>query len=137
MAVEIIGKMKPKNNGSFKLVDAVDVEMPDGSSLADFNSVPPLVNGAEVDVPIVNEKYYLLDPDTYYAFGVVDSLAVSCTDPSDGKLHEFNFEFVPSEEFTSIEFDGDALTWATDPNLVPGKLCQVSIVRGIGVMICA
>lgn len=33
MAVEIIGKMKPKNNQPFALMDAVDVEMPDGRRL--------------------------------------------------------------------------------------------------------
>lgn len=33
MAVEIIGKLKPKNNGDFRLVDAVDVEMGNGNTL--------------------------------------------------------------------------------------------------------
>lgn len=36
MAVEIIGKMKPKNNQQFALMDAVDVEMPDGRRLDDW-----------------------------------------------------------------------------------------------------
>lgn len=31
MAIELIDKIKQKNNGSFKLVDAIDVEMSDGS----------------------------------------------------------------------------------------------------------
>lgn len=35
MAVEIISKMKPKNNQPFALLDAQDVEMPDGSRLSD------------------------------------------------------------------------------------------------------
>lgn len=30
MAIELIAKIKPKNNGSFPMVDAADVEMPDG-----------------------------------------------------------------------------------------------------------
>lgn len=30
MAIELIAKIKPKNNGSFPMADAVDVEMPDG-----------------------------------------------------------------------------------------------------------
>lgn len=33
MAIELIDKIKPKNGGSFPLVDAADVEMPDGKRL--------------------------------------------------------------------------------------------------------
>ena len=33
MSVEVIDKIKPKNGGNFKIVDSVDIEMPDGSSL--------------------------------------------------------------------------------------------------------
>ena len=33
MSIELIDKIKPKNNGSFPLVDACDVEMADGSRL--------------------------------------------------------------------------------------------------------
>ena len=33
MAIELIAKIKPKNNGNFSMVDAIDVEMKDGSDL--------------------------------------------------------------------------------------------------------
>lgn len=36
MAIELISKIKPKNNGTFAMVDASDVEMPDGSRLSDM-----------------------------------------------------------------------------------------------------
>lgn len=36
MSVELIDKIKPKNNGSFALVDAEDVEMPDGTRLSEY-----------------------------------------------------------------------------------------------------
>lgn len=35
MAIYIIGKLKQKNDGKFALLDAADVEMPDGSRLSD------------------------------------------------------------------------------------------------------
>lgn len=35
MAIELIDKIKPKNGGNFPMVDAVDVEMPDGTRLSD------------------------------------------------------------------------------------------------------
>lgn len=33
MAIEMIDKIKPKNNGNFAVVDAIDVEMADGTRL--------------------------------------------------------------------------------------------------------
>lgn len=33
MAIELISKIKPKNNGTFAMVDAVDVELSDGARL--------------------------------------------------------------------------------------------------------
>lgn len=36
MAIEVIDKIKPKNNGGFAVVDALDVEMPGGTRLSDF-----------------------------------------------------------------------------------------------------
>lgn len=35
MAVEIIGTMKPKNNGKFPVAEATDILMPDGSRLSE------------------------------------------------------------------------------------------------------
>lgn len=35
MPIEIIDKIKPKNNGSFPLMDAADVQMPDGKRLTE------------------------------------------------------------------------------------------------------
>ena len=36
MAIEITGKFKPKSGKTFSIIDAVDVEMPDGTRLSDF-----------------------------------------------------------------------------------------------------
>lgn len=36
MAIDLIDKIKPKNNGSFALVDAVDVLMPNGTRLSEW-----------------------------------------------------------------------------------------------------
>lgn len=36
MAITLIDKIKPKNNGKFPLVDAEDVLMPDGKRLSEF-----------------------------------------------------------------------------------------------------
>ena len=36
MAVEIVAKMKPKNNGKFKLMDCVDIETKSGVDLQTY-----------------------------------------------------------------------------------------------------
>lgn len=46
MAIELIDKIKPKNNGSFAMVDAEDVAMPDGSRLSEFSQTPVFDLGA-------------------------------------------------------------------------------------------
>ena len=38
-SVELISGLAPKNNGSFPIVHAKDVEMPDGTRLSDFRTV--------------------------------------------------------------------------------------------------
>lgn len=51
MSVEVIDKIKPKNNADFPLVDAADIEMPDGTRLSDHDflessKLPEAVNVA-------------------------------------------------------------------------------------------
>ena len=51
MSVEVIDKIKPKNNADFPLVDAADIEMPDGTRLSDHDflessELPEAVNVA-------------------------------------------------------------------------------------------
>lgn len=46
MAIELIDKIKPKNNGSFPMVDAADVEMPDGTRLSDYKMA--------ADIPVID-----------------------------------------------------------------------------------
>lgn len=52
MAIEVTGKFKPKSGKTFSIVDAVDVEMPDGSRLSDFKGGVTSVNGQTGDVKI-------------------------------------------------------------------------------------
>ena len=105
-------------------------------AVANINVSYPIVNNP-ADITIVDETYYSLEPETYYVFGEVDALPVYCDDPNDGLIHEFAFEFVPSENFTAIEFGSAAPIWATPVQFPIGRVCQVSIMRGVGVMISA
>ncbi len=49
MAITLIDKIKPKNNSGFALVDAADVEMPDGTRLSDADF------GGEAELPSVTD----------------------------------------------------------------------------------
>ena len=60
MPIELIDKIKPKNSGSFAMVDAQDVEMEDGTRLPEaLAAIPRMVlisreeyeAGAYLDVP--------------------------------------------------------------------------------------
>ena len=48
MAIELIAKVKPKNGGTFAMVDAEDVEMPDGTRLSEYEGSMPAPGTAEV-----------------------------------------------------------------------------------------
>lgn len=125
MPIELIDKIKPKNGGKFPLMDAADVEMPDGKRLSEFRSAYPLQGGAAE-----------LQPETYYVFGEVSALAVALAPVEDGLAHEYCFEFIPTEDFAELTIT-PAPVWVSDPQYPAGKTCQVSILRGIGVMGCA
>lgn len=77
-----------------------------------------------------------LQPEQYYTFGEVDSLYVNLVEVDDGKVHEHCFEFIPTEDFEGLTITPEP-KWATEPQYPAGKTCQVSILRGIGVMVCA
>lgn len=124
MAIPITGKFKPKNNGSFALVDAADVEMPDGTRLSELSTAPNVVEGTTE-----------LQPDTYHVFGEVSTLSVTLVEADDGKAHEYCFEFIPTEGFTSLTITPN-VRWLVDPQYPVGKKCLVGIVRGMAVMGC-
>lgn len=71
MAIYIIGKLKQKNNGKFALLDATDVEMPDGRRLSECGFVA-IEDVKDLFVPITQEEYDALeasgtvDMDKYY-----------------------------------------------------------------------
>lgn len=76
-------------------------------------------------------------PDTYYTFGEVDSLTVNLVDTGDNsKICEYCFEFIPSDNFTGLTITPEP-KWAHELRFIPGMTCQVSVLRGIGVMLCA
>lgn len=173
MSIELIDKVKPKNGGNFALVDASDVELPDGTRMdkklekmmengfvaqaeppedtrllwVDTNDDSRLkfynhetdsweyADNTSLSYPISNTGTEL-NPEQYYAFGQVDSLSVTLVPAEDGKAHEYCFEFIPSENFAGLTITPEP-RWAGEPQIVAGKTCQVSILRGIGVSVSA
>lgn len=128
MSIGITDKFKPKNNGTFPIIDAVDVEMPDGTRLSDsINKPNPYLQA---------EGALQLQPETYYVFGIVNTLSVTLVEADDGRVHEYCFEFIPTEDFDGLTISPEP-AWIDTPQIVPGKTHQVSILRGIGVMGCA
>lgn len=125
MPTIILEKIKQVEGRDYPLVDASDVEMPDGTRLSELSVSYPLSEAATE-----------LNPEKYYVFGEVDSLAVTLAEVDDGKIHEYCFEFIPTEDFTELAITPEP-RWAREPQYPTGKTCQVSIVRGVGVMVSA
>ena len=59
MSIELIDKIKPKNNGSFSLVDACDVEMADGTRLEDRLKKKVWTTLPEDNIARVNVMYFM------------------------------------------------------------------------------
>lgn len=125
MAIELIDTIKPKNGGSFPIVEAEDVSMPDGKRLSEMSMSYPIV---EADAE--------LQPGCYHVFGEADSLSVTLAEADGTKAHEYCFEFIPTENFTGLTITPEP-RWANEPQFPAGKTCQVSILRGIGVSVSA
>lgn len=77
-----------------------------------------------------------LEPDIYRVFGEVSSLDVKLIEVNDGKAHEYCFEFIPTADFTHLHITPSP-TWTIAPQFTAGKPHQVSILRGIGVILSA
>lgn len=59
MAIGITGKFKPK--GNFPLMDAVDIEMPDGTRLSEYNGFPGVTEADNGKIPqVVNGEIVLV-----------------------------------------------------------------------------
>ena len=159
MAIKLMDTIETA--GDFPLIQATDVGMADGSRLAAYledhesaiqetagtvigavNAVGNRVIAVEkqldelsISYPVEEAKTDLL-PERYYEFGEVDHLEVNLVEMDDGKAHEYYFEFIPTEDFTELTVTPTP-KWAREPQYPAGKTCQVSILRGIGVMVNA
>lgn len=99
--------------------------------------------GSIVDVPEISLALPLveavtadIEPETYTAFGKVDSLEVNLLQKNDELVHEYTFEFIPSENFTGLTVTPE-VKWVSTPVFPPGKTCQISVMRGVGILVYA
>lgn len=128
MALKIYSSIKP--DGSFPVADAEDIAMPDGTRLNEYLLTH---NGGSLkELEGIPE----IEPDKFYNFGEVSSLDLNLIELNDGNVHEYLFEFIPKEDFTELHIT-PKINWVTSPICIPGQICQVSIVRKVGVMIRA
>jgi hypothetical protein len=106
MAIELIDKIKQKNNGTFKLVDAIDVEMSNGS---DAESTIKLINKQIQDhienhpvggVETANVHVGALPPESEYLNAWIDTSDDEefMQDVSDLVLDEFRNIFSTMQE---------------------------------------
>ena len=126
----VIDTVRPVEGKNYPVVEAEYVQMPDGkrlseSTIVDGNYAPKLLEGVAEILP-----------DNYYVFGEVDELSVTLIDVDDGRVHEYCFEFKPTEDFTNLAITPTPV-WAYEPVIRSGMTSQVSVLRGIAVMLSA
>ena len=126
MSIPITDKFKPKGVGGYALMDAEDIEMPDGKRLSDWNPAYPVADGNGVPT---------LKPETFYQFGEVSGLEVTIADNGDGLAHEYVFSFIPADDFGELIISPN-VKWMVDPQYPAGKTCVVSVCMGLAVMAC-
>lgn len=109
----------------------------------DNNKLLMVQNGQWVATPLnvftnnlVVDGVNAIEPNIYYDFGRVDSMDITLVEADDTIMNEYCFEFTPSERFTTLKITPQP-RWAMPIQIVPGKVHQASILRGIGVMVCA
>jgi hypothetical protein len=124
MPLKIYDTIKP--DGTFPIAEAADIEMPDGTRLSEFSA------GAYPEV----EGTSSLLPDKYYVFGKVSSLNLILIETTDDKAHEYCFEFIPGPDFSGLTISPE-VKWAMPCVFLPNITHQVSVLRGVGVMIHA
>lgn len=86
--------------------------------------------------PIVEPAETTIEPEKYHVFGSVDALNITLQEVNDGYAHEYCFEFVPTADFSGLTITPEP-AWANVYQFAEGKTCQVSILRGVAVMVCA
>lgn len=107
------------------LVDAIN-ELCEGSGGSGGSGIPPIVENSERDI----------EPETYHVYGEVSELSVNLIQKDDGKLHEYCFEFIPTADFTGLTITPE-VSWANAPIYLAGMTCQVSVLRGVAIMVNA
>lgn len=89
-----------------------------------------------LSVQVIESKKKDLEPETYQVYGTVNTLAVNLVEKNDGLAHEYCFEFIPTEDFAGLTITPE-VSWANTPTFPAGKTCQVSVMRGVALMIYA
>lgn len=76
-----------------------------------------------------------LEPDKFYLFGKVESLAINLAPPLEGKVGNYIFQFTTPEDVgTQLSLPLD-LQWNETPQVNPGYTYQVSILNNLAMLI--
>ena len=139
--IRVADTIKPLHDEDFPIVESRYVSMPDDSRLSDFYNELSDISIAMELVGVAEEGNtdieYTIDPGKYYDFSEVRSLSVTLAEAEDSThVHEYCFEFIPADGFSGLTISPQP-RWVNEPQYTVGSVCQVSILRGIAVMLSA
>lgn len=89
-----------------------------------------------LSVKVVESDDTNLKPGIYQVYGEVDSLSINLVPVDNDLANEYCFEFIPSASFTGLTISPE-IKWVNASQFIAGKVHQVSIVRGVGVIFSA
>lgn len=99
MAIELISKIKPKNDGSFSMVDAEDVEVDASGKRLNQVLAVNINNNSFVSIKLLTQAQY----DELIEEG---ELIISETDPVSGESVRRTIVFDPNDVYVIYEDDG-------------------------------
>ena len=95
-------------------------------------------SGGATNYPVVEmtETTAELQPNTFYRWGEVTSLTLTFAPEINGVASEYFFQFVSGATPTTLDLP-DTIKWVSPPTVEANKTYQVSILDGMGVIVCA
>lgn len=124
------------NNDGSAFVTIPVVEEVDANNHEPVSSSAVVDYVAEViDTPIVNQTATTatIAPNVLNVWGEVSSLDITLSEPKDGVINEYMFQFTSGATATTLALP-DGIKWVSVPNIQANKTYQVSIINNLGVI---
>lgn len=92
-----------------------------------FGGIPAMNHGT-------GNTTFVLTPNIYHKWGVVNSLTLTLADAPEDTYNEYMFQFTSGDTATTLSVP-NTIQWVIQPNILSNRTYQCSIVNNIGVLV--